>query len=52
MDVVAEADSGDDLVGLVSQHRPGIAVTSYKMPVITGEDLISRVKDLEPAPAS
>jgi len=45
---VAAASSGDEALGLVAKAPPDLVITDLKMPGISGLELISRLKTLDP----
>jgi DNA-binding NarL/FixJ family response regulator len=45
IEVVAEADNGDEAVRLIEQHRPDVAVLDIQMPGRTGIEIVQWVRD-------
>lgn len=49
LEVVGEADNGDDGVAIVEREQPDIVITDLAMPQRTGIQVISRVRKVAPA---
>ncbi|NLM76027.1 MAG: response regulator [Clostridiaceae bacterium] len=43
LEIVAQAENGDDLCELIKIHKPNIVITDMKMPGINGADLIKHI---------
>ena len=48
LDVVGEADNGDDGVDVVQQTQPDVVITDLALPQRTGIELVSRVRKVAP----
>ena len=47
-DVVAQASNGHDALSLIVEHLPDVAILDMKMPLLSGTDVASAVKDTTP----
>jgi DNA-binding NarL/FixJ family response regulator len=48
MEVIAEADDGDQALRLVQEHQPDVAVLDIHMPKVTGIEATRRIRERHP----
>ena len=46
LEVVAEADSGEELIEIVRAHRPDVALVDIEMPGISGIEAVRKLREL------
>jgi len=50
IDVVAQAENGNEALALCQQHKPDLVVTDIEMPELSGIELAERLKEMSDAP--
>ncbi|MDV2077986.1 response regulator transcription factor [Marinobacter xestospongiae] len=45
IEVVAEADDGDGVIGLIRQHRPQVILLDLRMPRVSGLEVLQQLKE-------
>lgn len=49
LELVAVTDNGDSLLELVANHAPNVVVMDFRLPGLSGQLLIKRLKEISPA---